>query len=149
MKKNHHSRPLLPWKKISLILAGSFILISVYLLQRVNLLGFLQPGLSLQSNIPFIVNKTLRLVLNDAACFIFIYALFQEQKYLRVAFFVFLVELVILLPLYFILKLSIEGNSEISSPLLSQIHRLIINPTLMILLIIGFFYQRLKGRHHA
>ena len=77
------------------------------------------------------------------ACFLLIYALFRHKSYLRVAFVVFLFEILILLPFYFSIKLYLEGDSEISSPLLSHLHRLIINPTLMILLIVGFFYQRL------
>lgn len=64
---------------------------------------------------------------------------------MRVGFYVFLFELLILLPLYFTIKLTVEGTSEISSPLLSQIHRMIINPMLMILTIIAFFYQRFKA----
>ncbi len=84
--------------------------------------------------------------MNDASCFLLISALFKERKYVTVAFWVFLFELLVLLPVYFLLKLSIEGDSEMSSPLLSQLHRLIINPTLMLLLMISFFYQRFKGK---
>ncbi len=65
---------------------------------------------------------------------------------MKVAFLLFLVELFIILPLYFWIKLSTEGDSELSSPLLSQIHRLIINPTLMILLIVSFLYQKRQTR---
>jgi len=50
-------------------------------------------------------------------------------------------EFFILLPIYFIMKLSLEGDSEISSPLLSQLHRMIVNPLLMIILILGLVYQ--------
>lgn len=89
----------------------------------------------------FIFNKTLRLVFNDGGCFLLIYAIFTQKKYLKVAFYVFLFELVVILPAYFLIKLSLEGDSELSSPLLSQVHRLIVNPTLMVLLIVGFYYQ--------
>lgn len=92
----------------------------------------------------FVVNKTVRLVLNDLACMAMIYALFREQKYLKVAFFLFLTEVFLILPLYFFVKLSMEGASEISSPMLSQVHRLIVNPLLMFLLMAGFGYQKLK-----
>lgn len=131
-------------------MAALFILAVVYLFQQFNFLQFLANSLGLNSNFhpyaTFVVNKTARLVLNDMACFALILAIFQERKYLRVAFYVFLFELLILLPAYFIIKLSLEGDSEISSPLLSQVHRMIINPTLMILLMIGFFYQRIFNR---
>jgi len=74
-----------------------------------------------------------------------IFAIFREKKYLRVGFYIFLFESLIMLPIYFICKLTLEGTSEISSPLLSQVHRMIINPMLMILTIIAFFYQRFKA----
>ncbi len=85
--------------------------------------------------------------INDGACVILIYALFRERKYIRVAFYVFLFELLVILPIYFVLKLTIEGTSELSSPLLSQIHRMVVNPTLMLLLMVAFFYQRSKSKN--
>jgi hypothetical protein len=57
------------------------------------------------------------------------------------------VEVFLLLPAYFIVKLTLEGDSEISSPLLSQIHRLIVNPLLMFLLMVGFVYQRVRTKN--
>lgn len=90
----------------------------------------------------FIVNKTIRLIINDVACMILIYAFFTDRIYLKVAFYLFLIELFLILPVYFMVKLNFEGDSEISSPLLSQIHRLIVNPLLMFLLMIGFLYQK-------
>lgn len=123
---------------MGLFSAGIAILAAIYLFQRVNtaaILGELHP------NLIFIINRTTRLILNDFACLIIILAIFREAKYLKIAFWIFLLELLVILPLYFVLKLSLEGASEISSPLLSQIHRLIVNPMLMILLIAGFFYQ--------
>lgn len=93
-------------------------------------------------NAIFALNRTARLTLNDLACFLIILAVFREKKYLKLAFFVFLVELMVILPVYLVVKLGLEGDSEISSPLLSQVHRLIVNPMLMILLMAGFLYQR-------
>ena len=93
-------------------------------------------------NVVFIINKTVRLVVNDLACMLLIFAVFQRKSYLLVAFYVFIFELLILLPVYFAVKLSLEGDSEISSPLLSFVHRLIVNPMLMFVLIAGFVYQR-------
>ena len=127
------------WVRSALVVAGIFILVAVYVFQGVNLAGLLG---NFHPNVIFVINRTARLILNDLACFLIIYALFEDAKYLKVAFWVFLVELLIILPVYFAIKLSLEGDSEISSPLLSQVHRLIVNPMLMILLIIGFFYQR-------
>lgn len=127
------------WLRSGLLVTGLFILTAVYIFQRINLadvLGGFHP------NVNFIINRTARLILNDLACFLIIFAIFRESKYLKVAFWVFWGELLIILPVYFAVKLSLEGDSEISSPLLSQVHRLIVNPMLMMLLIAGFFYQR-------
>ena len=131
-----------------LIALSISILVAVYLLQRFSYaeaLNGILPGV-LQISHPnaiFVVNKTIRLVLNDIACMLLIYALFQSKPHLTIAFYIFLIELLIILPVYFSIKLSLEGASEISSPLLSHVHRLIVNPLLMFLLIIGFLYQRL------
>ncbi|MBX2916316.1 MAG: hypothetical protein KF856_13680 [Cyclobacteriaceae bacterium] len=94
------------------------------------------------TNLIFVFNKTLRLIFNDLLCMQLIWSLFQHRKYLKLAFFLFLVELVIVLPIYFLIKLSVEGATEISSPLLSQVHRMVVNPLLMFLLIAGIVYQR-------
>ncbi|WKZ61632.1 MAG: exosortase F system-associated protein [Cyclobacteriaceae bacterium] len=136
------------------ILIGSalLVLVLVFVFQRFNyavaLTSFLPEGLQItQPNTVFIVNKTIRLVLNDVACMVLIYAWFKERKYLTLSFYLFLVEVCLLLPIYFIVKLSLEGDSEISSPLLSQIHRLIVNPLLMFLLMAGFIYQRVRMKN--
>lgn len=133
------------------ILIGSalLVLVLVFVFQRFNyavaLTSFFPEGLQItQPNTIFMVNKTIRLVLNDVACMVLIYAWFKERKYLTLSFYLFLVEVFLLLPIYFIVKLSLEGDSEISSPLLSQIHRLIVNPLLMFLLMVGFIYQRVR-----
>lgn len=84
------------------------------------------------------------MVANDLACMILIVVFFREKKYLTAAWYLFVVELVVILPVYFLVKLSLEGASELSSPLLSQFHRIIVNPILMILLMAGFLYQKLK-----
>jgi exosortase F-associated protein len=135
-------------KRICLSVLALVILASVYIFQHTSLTSLMislldQSSWRIHPNLVFAINRAARLVLNDLACFILIYAFFQDRKYLKVAFWVFLVELLVILPLYLSVKLSLEGDSEISSPLLSQIHRLIVNPTLMILLIMGFFYQKL------
>ena len=92
-------------------------------------------------NVRFIFKKSVRFILNDSACLLLIMAIFNKYNYIRMSAWVFLVELFFFLPVYFVLKLSLEGDSEISSPLLSQLHRMIVNPLLMIVLIMGFFYQ--------
>ncbi len=136
-------------KKYFLIALSLLALLTIYLFQRFNFAGAFNEVLPssieiLNTNTIFIVGKTTRLVLNDAACMLLIYALFQSKAYLRASFYLFLAELLVMLPVYFIVKLNLEGDSELSSPLLSQIHRLIVNPLLMFLLMMGFIYQRIK-----
>lgn len=136
------------WNK-ALLIVSLAILGAMYLFQQFNFLGiFLTLGNSQVRPSPyftFIFNKTLRFLINDGACFILIFSLFERKKFLKIAGVVFLIELLILLPIYFVMKYLWEGDSEISSPLLSQLHRLIINPTLMIMLIVAFYYQMYKN----
>ena len=136
-------------KKYFLIALSFVLLLTIYLSQGFSLAEAINSVLpeSLVIGNPhaiFILNKTARLILNDLVCMFLIYVLFQNKIYLQAAFYLFLIELFIILPIYFIVKLNLEGDSELSSPLLSQIHRLIVNPLLMFLLILGFVYQRLK-----
>lgn len=134
-------------RKLSLIRAGmiAFCLLSlilIYVYQKTNYFSLFFHEIN-NPNFAFIFNKTVRLVVNDLLCVWLIFALFQERKYLKVALVVFLLELLVILPIYFLIKLKLEGDSEISSPLLSQIHRLVVNPMLMFILIAGFYYQKL------
>ena len=118
----------------------------MYVFQQTDYLNlflrFIAYDLVAQPTTAFVFNKTFRLVLNDMLCIVLIYAIFEERKYMQIAFYVFCFELIVLLPAYLIVKLSLEGTSEISSPLLSQIHRLIVNPMLMLILMTGFYFQR-------
>ena len=131
---------LLERKNFRVILAcfAVTILATTYLFQRMDCATMI--GID-SLNGKFIFNKSIRFLLNDGACLLLVIAFFNKPNYLRISAWVFLVEFVFLLPLYFVLKLWLEGNSEISSPLLSQLHRMIVNPLLMIVLVMGFVYQ--------
>ena len=93
-------------------------------------------------NFQFIFNRTFRYLINDLSVILLIYVLFENRALTQVAFGLQLFGLLIILPLYFYFKLSLEGPSEISSPLLSFIHRIVVNPILMLLLIPAFYYQQ-------
>lgn len=130
---------------ISLVAAG--LLLSVYLFQDFHLLDRVLKLIGLSGpddTIGFIVRKTLRLIVNDSACMLLVWVWFPGKPYLRLAWIIFLVELCVFLPLYFLIKLNIEGPTELSSPLLSQFHRLLVNPLLMMLLMAGFAYQKIR-----
>jgi exosortase F-associated protein len=95
----------------------------------------------------FVINRAIRLVCNDIFMLILIVAWFNDRTITRLALSIQAIDLFVLLPVYLWAKLSWEGTSEISSPLLSQFHRLIVNPTLMILLIPAVYFQRLSKKN--
>jgi hypothetical protein len=135
-----------------LISVALLVLVLVFIFQRFNyaeaLTSFLPLAFRIENaNAIFVINRTIRLILNDLACMALIYALFGKRHYLLLAFYVFLIELFFLLPLYFVIKLTLEGDTELSSPLLSHLHRLIVNPLLMLLLMAGLLYQRIRAKN--
>lgn len=127
-----------------IIVVGLIALALVYVFQRTNygLLLFEAFGIASNENLIFAINKTLRLLANDLVCVFMIFSIFKEKNYRQVAMLVFMIELVVILPIYLLLKLYLEGTSEISSPMLSFIHRLIVNPTLMLLTGMALSYQK-------
>jgi exosortase F-associated protein len=103
-------------------------------------------GIEAHPYVHFVVKRFMRLFINDTFMLLLIYAWFDDKSITQLAWKLQLVDTFILLPLYLVLKLTLEGDSEISSPLLSQFHRLIVNPTLMILLIPGVYFQRMHSK---
>ena len=114
----------------------------VFMVQRLDLFALLS-GRQFSAELHFAINRTLRIFFNDAFMLLFIYALFADRKVIRLAVGIQILDLFVLFPIYLGLKLSLEGASELSSPFLSQFHRLIVNPTLMILLIPAVYYQKI------
>ncbi len=94
--------------------------------------------------LPFIMNRLSRLIINDSLCLLLFIAIFNRKAELKLASWVFVIELMLVLPFYLTLKLLLEGDAEISTPLLSFIHRLIVNPLLMMILLSGLLYQRFR-----
>ena len=125
------------------------MLVVMYMLQRTNycelIYGIIDIDLP-SANAQFIFNRTLRFLINDLSVILLIYVIFESCGLVKIAFFVQLFGLFVVLPLYFYFKLTLEGTSEISSPLLSFIHRIIVNPILMLLLIPAFYYQKRINR---
>jgi exosortase F-associated protein len=115
-------------------------LVGVYLFQRTDVAGIFGAD---PSNISrFIINRTVRFLLNDLFAIGVIYALFVERKYLVFSLWVQLAGVVLFLLPYFILKLNFPSYN---GPLINYLHRLILNPTLLLLLIPAFYYQRGLG----
>jgi len=112
-------------------------LVLVFLFQRVDLAA--QGQLAESALARFLINRTIRFVLNDALTIGLIFALFYERKYVVFAVWAQIAGVVLFLLPYFILKVRFPVYN---GPLLSFLHRLVLNPTLLLLLIPAFYYQR-------
>jgi exosortase F-associated protein len=111
-------------------------LVAVFLFQRWDIAGMIGVDAPI---IRFLFNRTIRFLLNDAFTIGLIYALFVERKYLIFALYVQLAGIVLFLLPYFVLKIYLPSYN---GPLISFLHRLIVNPTLLMLLIPAFYYQK-------
>ena len=112
-------------------------LLLVFLFQRLDvagLIGFDNVGIG-----RFLVNRTIRFLVNDALAIGLVYALFATRKYVIFAIYVQLFGVVMFLIPYFILKVYFPSYN---GPYLNFLHRLILNPTLLLLLIPAFYYQK-------
>jgi hypothetical protein len=111
-------------------------LLGVFLFQRVDIAAYLGIGGPVGK---FIFNRTIRFLLNDFFAIGLIFALFRERKYVVFALWVQLAGTICFLLPYFVLKfwfISYNG------PMISYLHRLVLNPILILLLIPAFYYQR-------
>jgi exosortase F-associated protein len=112
-------------------------LIGVFLFQRVDIAANL--GIASESINKFLINRSIRFVVNDALAIGLIYALFSERKYVVFAVYVQVAGMVLFLFPYFLLKIYFP---RYNGPLISFLHRLVLNPTLLMLLIPAFYYQK-------
>lgn len=140
------------FKRVLYIIGGAVGLCLVYLFQShldfySILFEFSAPKPLDYSNygeidaLSFVVNKAFRYLLNDLFSISIIYGIFFEKKYARFAMYVMFFGLLVLLPIYLWLFLM---QPEGFSSMLSHLHRIVMNPVLMMLLIPAFFYQRKK-----
>ncbi|MEO8473849.1 MAG: exosortase F system-associated protein [Chryseolinea sp.] len=111
-------------------------LLFVFLFQRIDLGSM--AGIKSPINI-FLFNRTARFLFNDALTIGLIFALFPERKYVIFSIYVQIAGVILFLLPYFVLKLYYPGYN---GPMISFLHRLILNPTLLMLLIPAFYYQR-------
>ena len=87
----------------------------------------------------YILSKIFRYSLNDGFALLIIWGLFANKKYMRFAVIIFLIGLLVLLPIYLILSITFYPNSF---TVLNHLHRIVLNPVLMMLLIPAFYYQQ-------
>ncbi len=125
---------------ISLSCAGLGL---VFLGQRWDYSALL--GLNENHQVQFIVNRVIRFLINDNLVLLLIYAIFYDKKYVKFGLAVEAFGFLFLLIPYFILKYSFEINPMY----ISFIHRLIINPTLMVLLIPAIYIQKNSKHIHT
>ncbi len=137
-------------KRIQLIVVGAVGLVLIYVFQsyldfysvffRFSAPQYIDPSsVATVEPLPFVVNKTLRYVANDLCAISLIYGLFYEKKYARFAFAVMIFGMLVLLPIYLALYIN---RPEGYSSMLSHLHRIVMNPVLMMLLIPAFYYQK-------
>lgn len=112
-------------------------LIVVFVFQRFDFSAFF--GLELEHLAKFLFNKAIRFLLNDFLALGLIYSLFPQRKYLVFAVWVQFAGVALILIPYFILKVYFP---DYNGPLISHLHRLIMNPLLLLLLIPAFYYQK-------
>lgn len=112
-------------------------LMAVFLFQQFDVAGWLGMGSAGVGR--FIINRSFRFLLNDGLTITLIYALFGERKYVIFAIYIQLAGLLFILIPYFVIKLNYP---QYNGPLINFIHRLVINPLLLLLLIPAFYYQQ-------
>ncbi len=144
-------------RRLFLIALGALGLFAIYFFQHYldfyHLLQFEPPQEIFYTSdyqdvdaVAFSINKLFRYLFNDLFAMAIIAGLFPEKAYLRFAFFVLLFGLLILSPCY--IGLYLWQPAGFSSTI-GHLHRLVMNPVLMMLLIPAFFYQKqlLKDSH--
>jgi len=122
------------WLIILISVSG---LLAVYLLQR-DITAALS-ALGLSNFTLFAATKSLRFLLNDLLMILLIHGIFFNRKYTLLAFYVQLFGILIILIPYLILKCHYMSYN---GPLISYLHRLIVNPLLMLLLIPALIYKQ-------
>jgi exosortase F-associated protein len=127
-------------KRVAIGLASCAGLLLVYVFQHTDVARFVYTGD--QHIVRFVINRSVRFLLNDILALSLIFALFPYRKYLVFAVYVQLAGMILFLFPYFIFKLYFPSYN---GPLLNFLHRLILNPTLLILLIPAYYYQRSVG----
>jgi exosortase F-associated protein len=87
----------------------------------------------------FAWHKLIRFLLNDGFSLLIIYGIFQRKDFMSFGFKLFQIELFVILPIYLTLSVFLYEPTRF---FLQHIHRLVVNPVLMMLLIPAFFYQQ-------
>ncbi len=122
------NRSLQPYRnrRITLICLSLICLALVFLFQRFDYSQIFYDNPADRTQ--FIFNRVVRFLINDNLMLLLIYGLFYERKYIKFGLLVELFGLLFLLIPYFLLRY----GTSIDHMQISFLHRLIVNPTLML-----------------
>ena len=131
-----------PLPRLLFIGVGLVALIIIFVFQQFSYSGLLFErilGFELGKFSEFSLNKIIRFLLNDLAVILVIYGIFYQRKYINLALIVLCFGfLFLLLPYLFLVK----NYPQYNGPLYSHLHRLIMNPILLLLLVPVLLYQK-------
>ena len=131
------------YRRIALFLAMGGVLVVSYHYRDLSWITLITSGQAVAATDPAlswsaILNKVLRYLVNDMAALGIIYALFVKPSYVRWGWWIMWFGLGFLLPLYYMGLWLLPPSQGIA---LSYLHRLIMNPVLLMLLIPALYYQ--------
>lgn len=92
----------------------------------------------------YVFSKLFRFLLNDGLAIVIIYGIFGPGKYVKFATYILLFGLVVLLPVYLVLVIFFYPETY---AFLNHLHRLVLNPVLMMLLIPAFYSQKANSKN--
>ena len=92
----------------SILLIGISIgaLITIYLTQDFDYTTVIISNDVVDVNSQFIINRTIRYILNDFSVILLLWALFENRKLIKLALFIQIIGLIVILPIYFYIKLT-------------------------------------------
>jgi len=130
-------------RRIALFLARGGVLVVSYHYRDLSWIKLITSGQAVAATDPAlswsaILNKVLRYLVNDMAALGIIYALFAKPSYVRLGWWIMWFGLGFLLPLYYMGLWLLPPSQGIA---LSYLHRLVMNPVLLMLLIPALYYQ--------
>ena len=131
------------YRRIALFLAMGGVLVVSYHYRDLSWIMLITSGQAVAATDPAlswsaILNKVLRYLVNDMAALGIIYALFAKPSYVRLGWWIMWFGLGFLLPLYYLGLWLLPPSQGIA---LSYLHRLVMNPVLLMLLIPALYYQ--------
>ncbi|WP_370688780.1 exosortase F system-associated membrane protein [Fulvivirga ulvae] len=124
-----------PGRRMVLIFACITALAGSYIFQR-EIHGWLKV-FELSDFSAFAIGRSIRFFTNNLLVILLIYGVFGKKKYVVFSMYILIIAIVFILVPYIIIK----SYTTYNGPLISFLHRLLVNPLLMLLLIPAFLLQ--------